>query len=153
MLQQLLSQVCRLAQTRTTNSIYISRKHKCKRDCRRAAAAPGCGCACWSVGRERSGVRVSSFIVITCVATLATQERLTMRRYLHHAARAGCIGCARVLIWGDATANSASECGVSQGLECSRPAPAGPLLSAVDARDRWFRTPLQWAVRDRKSVV
>ncbi len=66
---------------------------------------------------------------------------MTVCRYLHHAARAGSLDCVRVLIWGDTAAGPAAhEGGRAAAVSI------GPLSAAVDARDRWFRTPLQWAV-------
>ncbi len=57
--------------------------------------------------------------------------------------------CARVLLWG--TAAAAADDDDDDGIDMDeRGQPQGgmrgPLAEFVDARDRWFRTPLQWAV-------
>lgn len=107
------------------------------RACRCSAAAAGSRVAPRGLGCERAGVRASG----------AAEVYADAGRYLHHAARAGCIGCARVLLWGRADVEASADCGGMGGCSRARDSLAGPLSAAVDARDRWFRTALQWAVR------
>ena len=59
--------------------------------------------------------------------------------------------CARVLLWGTAAAAADDDGNDDDGIDMqergqSQGSLLGPLAEFVDARDRWFRTPLQWAV-------